>query len=250
MAKPTKFFASIAAATLLGVAGLTGCGGESAPVETTEPSATSTSTTAESTAETTTEAPKPGNDKITEVDQVGEVDLTTLLDRMTKAIEEAGTYVSTTKVDMKIGDQNVQSESVTQFDVRDPQNPKMHQVMKGSVEQEAIIIGRTMYTLMDDGMWQKTEIAGEDATVDPFELLPDGLVANYVGIEQVDGQDTLRYELTVPGQAGSFAYFLDGNDRPVRAEIDVFGNGQPSVATYDYDAEVDIQAPPADKIMA
>ena len=30
MAKPTKVFASIAAATLLGVAGLTGCGGESA----------------------------------------------------------------------------------------------------------------------------------------------------------------------------------------------------------------------------
>lgn len=236
MRKPSKIALSVASAVILGLAALTGCGGADEP-------------TTGGTPDSTTGTTQPAGGQITEVDEVGPVDPAVVQERMNDAIMAAGTFKTEASLELTSGDQTVVNNTVTTYDMTDPANTKAHQVMTGSMELESIIIGQTMYTKMDDGTWEKTEMVG-DAGADPMGDMQEGMTAEYVGIETVDGVETLRYDFKLGTENQmTVQYFLDNEFRPVVHRTDAFGTGEMVETKWSgYGEPVTIEAPPADQI--
>lgn len=231
----------IIAAAAAAALGLSACGGDTEPAETTpvaEETAVEETAAEETPAEETSAEETPAEEEPAEepaAEPAGDfpyqdgdtVDPQDFTDRITAAMEGVDKMTITSSVDGT-------ESSVTSVDNSDPANPRTYSVSTmGEQTIEIVVEGETSWTRIDEGEWT-------EAPVDPsLGGATDLSSTTYSAVELVSAADRqFNVTIDVMGSPMEALLSVDEQFRPSEMEIGV--SGVTTVATYDYDAPVEI----------
>lgn len=168
--------------------------------------------------------------------QIGPVATGELLNKISAAMQKAGTFTATSHAELT-GTNGVRvTDTTARHDFTNPDEHRMHLVSTSDGETlEVIVIGLTTWTRQNDALWTKT-----DTVADPTVLFPDGTDGSYVAREKISGRKLHHYRYAA--SPATIDLYLDNDDLP-RLTITTT-NGSPLVISYTgYGDPVEINEP-------